>query len=180
MPLAMQFGSQVSGGRIIKDFMSLFDLAPTFLEVAGVKAPSAMTGRSFLPMLQSGKSGCIYPQREHVLTGKERHAPAQADLKSGYPCRAICTHDFLYIRNFEPDLWLVGYEKHPYNDWMDIDNSPTKTYMIEHRNASNVRESFAHSFGKRHAEELYDLKNDPQQMHNVADDPAFTAEMKKL
>ena len=180
VPLAVQFGAQVSGGRTVEDFMSLSDLAPTFLEVAGVEVPSAMTGRSFLEMLQSGKRGRIDPQREHVLTGKERHTPAQEDLKSGYPCRAIRTHDYLYIRNFEPGLWPAGYEGHPYNDWMDIDNSPAKTYMMDHRNDPNVRESFAHSFGMRPAEEFYDLRKDPQQMHNVSDDPAYTAEMKKL
>lgn len=53
VPLAVRWGSAVKGKRQVADFVSLCDLAPTFLEAAGVKSPVQMTGRSLMPLLRS-------------------------------------------------------------------------------------------------------------------------------
>jgi hypothetical protein len=138
-------------------------------------------------VLLSEKSGQVDPERDYVLVGKERHCPAQeAPDMGGYPCRGIRTHDFFYIRNFRPDRWPAGtpnYEKAAYpGAWYgDCDNSPTKTYMIDNRDKdAKHRRLFELSFGKRSAEELYDLKKDPEQLHNVAADPAYAKAKEKL
>ena len=55
----------------------------------------------------------------------------------------------------------------------DCDNGPTKKNMWDHREEPAVRELYALSFGKRPAEELYDLRKDPNELHNVAEDPQF-------
>ena len=104
----------------------------------------------------------------------------------GYPCRAIRTHEFLYIRNFRPDRWPAGtphYEKAAFkNAWYgDCDNGPTKTYMVANRDKDAThRRLFELAFDKRPAEELYDLKKDPDQLHNVAADPAYAEIRKQL
>jgi len=185
VPLAVQWPAHIKGGRTVRYFISLQDLAPTFLEAAGLKPASAMTGRSFLDILTSNKSGRVDRRRDHVLTGKERHAWVRID-GLGYPCRAIRTQEFLYIRNFKPDRWPAGdpvdggkpyYSNRGYGD---IDNCPSKTYMMEHRNDPGVRPLFELAFEKRPAEELYDLRNDPGQLHNVADRPEYARARKKL
>ena len=92
----------IASGRHSDDFVSLTDLAPTILELAGVSVPKVMTGKSLTPILSSGESGRIDSARTYVLTGKERHVPVQESPDSGgTPMRAIRTHDFLYIYNFE-------------------------------------------------------------------------------
>ena len=56
----------------------------------------------------------------------------------------------------------------------DIDNGPTKFYMVDHRDKDDVhRKLFDLAFGKCPAEELYDLKKDPDQLTNVAEDPEY-------
>jgi len=90
--------------------------------------------------------------------------------------RAIRTHDFLYIRNFKPDRWPAGDPE----GYGDIDGSPTKTFMMKHREEPKVKPLFALAFGKRPAEELYDIRKDPGQLHNVADDPAYADAKRKL
>jgi arylsulfatase A-like enzyme len=45
--LAVRWGAKVPANRVIDDFISLSDLAPTFLEAAGLTPPDSMTGRSF-------------------------------------------------------------------------------------------------------------------------------------
>ncbi len=114
IPLAIRWGSGIkSQGRIIDDFISTTDLAPTYLELAGLEIPEVMTGRSLVGLLKSKKQGIVEPeQRAYVLHGKERHVPGQEEDLGGYPCRAIRNQDFLYIRNFKPDRWPAGTPNH--------------------------------------------------------------------
>ena len=142
MPLAIRWPKQVPGGRTVDDFVNLTDLAPTFLEAAGLTPPEAMTGRSLLDLLKSTKSGIVEPGRDAVCTGRERHAWCRIDGK-GYPARMIRTRDFLYIRNYEPDRWPAGNYRIVTNEghYGDIDASPTKDVMIAQKdtNAQPVR-----------------------------------------
>ena len=109
VPLTLRWGRNIRGGRRIEDFVSLTDLAPTFLELAGIAIPHEMTGRSLLPLLLSDEQGRISDDREFAVFGKERHVPAQlAPSMDGYPCRAIRTKDYLYIYNFKEDRWPAG------------------------------------------------------------------------
>ncbi|MFV1968939.1 MAG: sulfatase, partial [Pirellulaceae bacterium] len=92
VPLAIRWGAKVKGVRRVTDFVSLADVAPTFLEAAGVAIPKQMTGRSVLKVLESDRSGRVDPARDHVLTGRERHGQAQEKPNpGGYPMRAIRT-----------------------------------------------------------------------------------------
>jgi arylsulfatase A-like enzyme len=194
VPLAVRWPAAVKGGRVVEDFISLSDLAPTFLEAAGLKPTAQMTARSFLDILTSGKSGRVDSERDHVLTGKERHVPAQETGMGGYPMRAIRTREFLYIRNFKPDRWPSGYPAN-YAEPVDIDvskprptkfgfadtdGSPTKSYMIKHREDPEGAKLFELAFGKRPAEELYDLGKDPAQINNVAGKAEYAKVQKKL
>jgi arylsulfatase A-like enzyme len=181
MPLAVRWPGRVKANRTIDDFVSFTDLAPTFLEIAGLDPPADMTGRSLMNVLASDRSGRTDPARDFVLIGKERHVPGQErpDM-GGYPCRAIRTHNFLYIRNFKPDRWPAGTPDYqsaaiPGAWYADCDNGPTKTYMVDNRDKDAThRKLFDLAFGKRPAEELYDLKKDPEQLENLAADPRYT------
>jgi len=183
VPLAVRWGREVKGGRVVDDFVSLTDLAPMFLEAAGMKPKAAMTGRSLVDVLTSGKAGRVDPRRDKVLTGKERHTLCQQDSTAGYPMRAIRTHDFLYIRNFKPDRWPAGHPSDGRIDprgYGDIDASRSKVYMLDHREDAAVTGLFDLAFEKRPGEELYDLRNDPGELNNVAGDPDYAAVKEKL
>jgi len=180
VPLAVRWPERAKGAREIEDFVSLTDLAPTFLEAAGAKIPDAVSGRSLTSILTGDQSGRVDPQRGYVLVGKERHVPAQeAPDMGGYPCRGIRTHDYFYIRNYRPDRWPGGtphYEKAAIpGAWLaDCDNGPTKTNMVELRDKDDRhRKLYDLAFGKRPAEELYDLTKDPDQLRNVAGNPEY-------
>jgi arylsulfatase A-like enzyme len=185
VPLAIR-GPDVAHGRTVEAFVSLPDLAPTFLRLGGVEPPAVMTGRSLLPLLRAeAPDPKETAARDRVFAGKERHVPAQEkpDM-GGTPMRSIRTHDFLYIRNFRPDRWPAGtphYRRAAFEGaWLgDCDNGPTKSYMVENQDKdAEHRRLYDLSFAKRPAEELYDLGSDPDQLRNVAADPAY-AEIKK-
>ena len=174
-------------GRILDDFVSTTDLAPTFLELAGVEIPEVMTGRSMKNLLESEKDGFVEPEnRSYVLHGKERHVPGQEENMGGYPVRAIRNHEFLYIRNFEPDRWPSGTPNYleaaiPYCWLGDCDNGPTKTYIADHKDQdAHHRKLWDLSFGKRPAEELYDCNKDPEQLENLEGDPGYAEIKEKL
>jgi len=63
---------------------------------------------------------------------------------------------------------------------MDIDPSPTKTYLVDRSKDPNVTRSFAACLAKRPGEELYDMKADPWQMRNLAAEPGHAATKRQL
>jgi uncharacterized sulfatase len=182
VPLAIRWGEKIKSGRIVDDFVSLTDLAPTFLDLAGLPIPGEMTGNSLKNIFLSATSGRIEPQRDRIFTAFERHTLCRPD-GLGYPRRAIRTFDWLYIRNYKPDRWpagdpdFIGITGQPYGD---VDGSPTKDFMIQHQNDPVVGTYFARSFGKLPDEELYDMHQDPYQLNNLAGMPELVPILKQL
>ena len=180
VPLAVCWAAEVPGGRVVEDFVSLVDVAPTVLEAAGLSVGSSMTGGSLLALLRSGRSGRVEPQRDFVVTAIERHTLCRVG-NVGYPMRGIRTYDYQYIRNYEPSRWPAGdpdIVAEPQGTYGDVSRSPTKEFMIQHRSDPDVAPLFALSFDRRPAEELYDMSADPDQLDNLAEDPDY-AEIKQ-
>jgi len=169
MPLAVSWPAGFSGNRKVDDLISFADFAPTFLEAAEVPAPAAVTGRSFLDVLLSGKSGTVDPARTSAFSGRERHSHARFD-NLGYPSRAIRTPDYLYIRNFAPDRYPAGDPPRYY----DIDGSPSKTYLLENRDQPDGKALFEATCGKNPGEQLYDIRRDAACLRNLAESPEHT------
>lgn len=175
MPLAVRWPAKVKSGRTVEDFVSFTDFAPTFLAAAGCEPPACMTGRGFLDVLTSGRGGRVDPKRGRVVVGKERHTNRR-EGGVGYPCRAIRTREYLYVRNFAPDRWPAGDPP----GYGDIDGSPSRTYLLDHRGDAKVKPLFELACGKRPGEELYHLAGDPFELTNVAARAEHQAARKKL
>lgn len=188
-------GPGVQGGRIVEDFVCLPDLAPTFLEAGHVTVPDVMTARSLWPVLKSDAEGLVDPQRTWVITGRERHVAVAREGYLPYPQRALHTADFLFIINFRPDRYPLGdpyrldSDRPPTTQEVtenttvtlpDEDAGPTKAWLVDHRSDPKWKRYFDHAYGKRPREELFDLKEDPHQMHNVAADPSYAEIVTRL
>jgi arylsulfatase A-like enzyme len=175
--LAVRWPAKFKGGKTLDAFVSLADLAPTFLEATGLKPLPEMTGRSLLPLLEGKKQA----ERDRVFVERERHANVRkGDLS--YPARAVRTKDFLYIRNFRPDRWPAGDPElwKAVGPFGDCDDGPTKQFILGHRAEADFAKFFKLAFEKRPAEELYDLRNDPGQLTNLAERKEFASAKKKL
>lgn len=174
IPLIITWPERFEPDRKVDDLVNLNDLAPTILQLADIPVPGDFTARTLLPILESKEGGRIMADRDEVYLGRERHAIArQAGL--GYPGRAIRTFDYLFIHNMKPDRWPAG--EPPL--FGDIDahmlqyESPTKEYMMAHKNDPEVSPLYEDAFLKRPEYELFDLEEDPWQMNNVAGDPVY-------
>ena len=114
----------------------------------------------------------------HIL----RHSFCSHLAMQGCPARAIRTKQYLYIRNYEPERWPAGDPDlyHSVGSYGDVDDSPTKDYILNNRSTLPVIPFFKVAFSKRPPEELYDLRRDPHQLNNVASDTKYRKVLENL
>lgn len=203
VPFAVRYPAAFSTGRVVDDLLSFVDLAPTILEVTGTTAEGMLpvSGKSVLHILKSNKEGVVDASKEYVFTGRERHSSSRY-LNWGYPQRAIRSHDYLLVWNMKPDRWPAGAPQRlkpgtedellpmygidengvHHSDWAftDIDAAPAKSFIIENWQDETVRPYFDWAHAKRPEFELFDIKNDPYNLTNLAGNPEFAKVEQKL
>lgn len=186
VPMAVSWPGKVKPGTVTDALVVLTDLAPTFLQVAGLKPTPEMTGKSLVPLLKGGRLA-----RDAVVTAMERHMDGHTEPGSGYPMRALRTDRYLFIRNFHPERWPAGdpprqtpsadrLEKDNYAGFADIGPGPTKAFLVLNQADPKVAPYFALATRKRPPRELYDIKADPYQLRDLSGDPRYAARLKAL
>ena len=123
---------------------------PPVLDIVGTKHPKRLDGRSFLPLLHGKKQS----GREHIIKEYNENAGASRD-----PMRAIQTKRYLYL----------------FNPWSNGDRvfatatTGTVTFRRMTALASSDKKLAARLdlYKHRVPEELYDVANDPDCLHNL-------------
>ena len=155
MPLIVA-GPRVSQGKVREDLVSSIDIAPATLATAGLRVPNHMEGRNFL--------ADNHKPREFVVAARDRCDYTIERI------RAIATPRFKYLRNYLTDR---PYMQPNYKDPWAV--SQRLREMAKSGELDQVQMQF---FGLvKPAEELYDLENDPHEIHNLAADPNFAREL---
>ncbi|MFT6434672.1 MAG: putative sulfatase [Candidatus Azotimanducaceae bacterium] len=72
VPLAIMWPEKIQSSRVVEDFVSFADIAPTLLEAANIEVPVGMTGDSLTTIFNSTDSGMI-ENRDFMRTGLEWH-----------------------------------------------------------------------------------------------------------
>lgn len=156
-PLIVSWPAKLKGGVTKTGLVSLLDVMPTTLAAAGVQGPQ-LPGLNLLADDWQG----------HTMTFAARDRCGDAPDR----IRSVRTGDFKYIRNFHPDrpyLQHSGYKKLQY---------PVLTLMkVMHQQG---RWNTLFMSDTRPEEELYDLRNDPHEMHNLAADPKYAKQLLHL
>jgi hypothetical protein len=169
-----------AAGRVIDDFVSFIDIAPTILDAAGVAETDSgmmpITGKSWRPIFESEKSGRVVAERDHVLVGKERTDVGRPN-NAGYPIRGIVTDEYLYVQNYEPTRWPAG---NPETGYMDTDASPTKSLIIDFGRKDRLDPFWKFNFGMRPADELYSFSRNRDCVENLAADAKYTSTVAML
>jgi N-sulfoglucosamine sulfohydrolase len=181
IPLAVRWpGAIKNPGRVIEDFVSFIDIAPTLLDAAGIteKASGMMpiTGRTWRPIFESEKGGQVLAERDHVLIGKER-TDVGRPKDQGYPIRGIITATHLYLKNYEPLRWPAG---NPETGYLDTDGGATKSLILDMGRKDRSDRFWRLNFGFRPAEELYELTADTDCVNNLAAEPSHLETMRAL
>jgi len=181
MPLAIMWKNGiVKPGRTVTDYINFVDFTPTFLDVSGVdpvkQGMQQPAGRSLNDIFKNGKEGMTTAYRNFTLLGRERHDYGRPG-NQGYPIRAMIRDGLLYINNMKPDLFPAG---NPDMGYLDCDGSPTKTNILDMNREGSNHWYWQLSFGKRTEEELYNLSVDKDCIINLANNPIYDAQKKKM
>jgi N-sulfoglucosamine sulfohydrolase len=163
VPMIARWPGVIKPGRVSSHLISLIDLAPTWLEAAGLPVPEIMEGRSFLPLLQEKD----YKPREAIYA--ERNYHTHLDL-----IRCVRTHQYKLIQNFLPER--------PYRPTSDLARSPSWHSIQELRQQAQLNPDIERRlFTKpRPKTEFYDLAQDPGETRNLAEEPASAETVKQL
>ncbi len=153
--LIEKYGLEI--GAINDELISLLDITATTLEMANIEIPDYMESRSLL---------ADDYHRDWIVAARDR-----CDFTIDR-IRAIRDKEFKYIRNFMTDRPLMQpqyRDKTPYyKEFMEIWKSGEAPFADEWLS------------DERPAEELYDIVNDPHEIHNLAADPAYQAQLLKM
>ncbi|WP_163537975.1 sulfatase-like hydrolase/transferase [Gracilibacillus sp. YIM 98692] len=160
VPLIVRWPGVIEKGKVSEQLVSMIDLGPTILSVAGVKSPYHFQGQSFL--------GEQSKQRNYVFATRDRHDQAYDKV------RAVRDNQFKYIRNYYPEK--------PYLLWTSFSHQhPAFQELWRLKLAGQLeQEQELLMQNQRPPEELYDCKADPYEMNNLADDPHYQKELERL
>jgi arylsulfatase A-like enzyme len=140
-------------GSTSASLVSVIDIAPTYLEAAGVKAPPSFQGVSFMPLFKDPQA----VTRRHAFSEHNWH-----DYEAHG--RSVRSGGWLYIRNQRPALAWQGPA--------DSVRSPSHDSLKALRDAQKLTPAQADVFlAPRANEELYQTASDPLQLTNLAADP---------
>ncbi|PKI16678.1 sulfatase family protein [Colwellia sp. 12G3] len=148
----------------VSGLVSFIDFAPTVLELAGVQAPQAYPGQSFL---SKELSLSALNQRDEIFAQADRF-----DEKSDL-VRSVRKGNFKYIRNYQP-FYPDGlenfyrYKQVAFQEWRQL--------FLQ----GKLTAQQASFFLPKKVEALYDLANDPHEMNNLADNVDYQTKLLQL
>lgn len=146
----------------VSELISFVDLAPTVLSIAGVPIPAYMQGQAFLG-----------PQR---AKNERKYIFASGDRYDGITDRnrVVRDHRYMYVRNYHTNL--PCYKDIKYRKQMDMMRDMLRLMQLGRLNKDQL-----YWFRlQKVPEELYDIKNDPETLHNLIDDPKYKAKIAEL
>ncbi|RDZ51354.1 sulfatase [Haloferax sp. Atlit-4N] len=162
VPLIVRWPGQIEGGDATDDLVSLVDLGPTTLSIAGVDVPQYVQGRPFLG--PDADDEC----REYVFATRDRY-DEEYDMM-----RSVRDERYRYVRNYYPER--------PYVQWIPYRNRHPAMEELLERDAAGELTDIQHQWfaDTRPAEELYDLQEDPHETENLADDLEYRGVLERL
>ena len=161
VPAKFQKSLDISSLATDNQLISAVDFAPTVLNIAGIDPPSYLQGRAFLGLHLSPPRKFVYGARDRM---DERY-----DI-----IRTVRGPQYRYIRNFEP--------LKPYYQYMNTPEKGATMQEIRKKEASGQLDPVMALFSahEKPVEELYDTHADPFEIHNLADDPAFSQRLSEM
>jgi len=171
VPLIVRWPGTIAPGSVVDDLVSLMDLGPTVLALAGVPVPGHMQGRAFLGPAKP-------PARELVFGHRDRMDEAYDMMRTVRDAR------FRYIKNFFPGR---PYAQHiEYMEEMPTMREWRRRYK-DHMNAVGPEYGLALNpiqllfmAPEKPSEELYDLETDPYEVRNLADSPEHQSVLARM
>ena len=161
VPLLVRWPGALKPGTSTQRLVSLMDLGPTVLSLAGIPTPKQMHASAFLGPHEA-------PARKYIHAFRDRMDETPDTI------RAVRDTRFKYIRNYRPEL--------PYaQDIKYMNEMPMLKEMRRLHAEGKLTGAPALWFAPtKPTEELYDCDSDPHEIRNLAADPAHKAKLEEL
>lgn len=162
VPLIVRFPDKRMAGTVIDDVVSLMDLGPTVLSIAGIQPPDYMQGKAFLGEFKA-------KEKRELAYGSADRFDEVYDFS-----RSVIDGKFSYIRNFDPGLPNIY--RNQYREQIDMTRA-----LIEMHQKGELTGAAAYIFrDTRDVEELYDLEKDSDEVVNLAGVPEYRNQLLKM
>lgn len=154
VPMVIRFPGGAYAGEANNQLISFIDLAPTFLSLANIDIPDYMHGMAFLGNQKGSERKYIHGARDRMDTEYDR-------------VRSVSDGEFFYIKNYHPELpWLQDIE---YRENMGI----MKCLNSRYANGTLDETCEKWFMQEKPPELLYNIKEDPWEIKNLADDSTY-------
>jgi N-sulfoglucosamine sulfohydrolase len=161
-PLIFSWPAGIPPGTTYDGLVSVVDLAPTFLDLAGLAPPASMQGASIRAIFTDQ----TVPGRDYVFSERNWHDCDEH-------IRSLRTPRYKLIRN--------AYVALPHGTPADIGGSPSFRSLLRRKEAGQLTPAQQRLFEvPRPRIELYDLERDPYELRNVAGDEAYWQRAREL
>ncbi len=161
-PLIFHWPDRIKAGSRYSGLASVIDLAPTLLRLADHPVPENMQGKSILPVLFDQS----LPGREFVFSERNWHDCDEH-------IRSLRTNRYRLVRN--------AYIELPHGTPADIGGSPSFRSLIQRKQEGKLTHAQSQLFTvPRPRIELYDLKEDPWEVNNLAAHPDYWKKAREL
>ncbi|RYU96082.1 sulfatase family protein [Emticicia agri] len=159
-PFIMKWQAGIKSQQQINALVSTIDIAPTLLQLAGIKPAITIQGQSFASLLKTPEADF----RKYIFAEHNWHDYQAYE-------RAIRTKDFLYLINLRPELDNGGS--------IDANQSPSALALKE--NQAQLTNLQKEAFIKpRPTAEFYDMRSDAAQTNNLINDPKYKSTINQL
>jgi N-sulfoglucosamine sulfohydrolase len=161
VPLIIRYPQGYRAGETENRLVSLMDLGPTVMSLIGIEPPNHMDGKAFAGDFEQS-------QREYIYGSADRFDES-TDMQ-----RSVLDGRFVYIKNFMPERPLIY--RNRYREQITMNK-----HLIELDLAGELEGDAAYIFMKsKPVTELYDLENDPYEVHNLAENPTYANKLEEL
>ena len=153
-PLVVKWPKRIKKGQTYNGLTSTIDLAPTFLDLAGVKVPSQFYGNSLKSILLNPKDN----PTNHTYVFSEKNWHGWDDY-----LRSVRTEKYKLIYDAYPHLILGATDGY---------DAPSYESLTKARRNGTITKAQMQVFEHpRPTIELYDIENDPFELINLAESP---------
>ncbi|MFH1716118.1 MAG: sulfatase [Planctomycetota bacterium] len=168
IPLLVRWPGKLRAGQVCDDLVSAIDISATILRIAGVELPKHIEGKVFLEPDGSGLWKSV-ANHEHIIAARDRCDETVDRI------RCVRTKRYKYIRNFMPERPYTQANAYKETSY------PMLNLMKElhaQGKLTPVQELFM--VPRKPDEELYDLRNDPYEVNNLAASPEHQQTLKEM
>lgn len=158
-PWVVHFPKLIKQGAVSNSLVSSIDLGATCLELAGVEIPETVQGKSFVPILKDPKATV----REVIFSEQNWHVYRNHS-------RLVRWGDYAYIRNNFPNQINICGES-------DLTYPAGKEIWEAHAAGKTTEKHWQVFANPCPEEELYNVKDDPDQLINLATKPDHAAQI---